>query len=110
MLMTAYHVLCVIHARLVCGPEQWLHLLQLQLLRYASQINHQILTSHKRNFGSKEVKRLFQLSQSGFLLQDISIGAVDEILSMYKDDFSQDLLISQLQTLTISFHQQCINS
>ena len=31
------------------------------------------------------------------LQKDLSIRAVDEILSLHKDDFAQDLLISQLQ-------------
>ena len=45
--------------------------------------------------------------ESILLQKDLSIGAVDEILSLYKDDFSQDLLISyKFFTLSISFHQQ----
>jgi len=40
---------------------------------------------------------MYSKLESILLQKDLSIGAVDEILSLYKDDFSQDLLISQLQ-------------
>ena len=40
---------------------------------------------------------MYRKVESILLQKDISIGAVDEILSLYKDDFSRDLLISQLQ-------------
>lgn len=40
---------------------------------------------------------MYRKLESLLLQKDIPIGAVDEILSLYKDDFSQDLLIAQLQ-------------
>ena len=40
---------------------------------------------------------MYRKVESILLQKDISFGAVDESLSLYKDDFSRDLLISQLQ-------------
>ena len=55
-----------------------------------------VMASVTKRF-DQEGYSMYSKLESILLQKGLSIGAVDKILSLYKDDFSQDLLISQLQ-------------